>query len=482
MPLARQPGDIVRSPSYLGDMAISSARNRAALLSSREIRSSVDGYSIRYRAPESLGSLDSPSNIVGPYPPVGAAHYGVRGSSIIRRGADGVPSLRTSSYGIRPVHPSENYHRRLLGHYPYYPYSRSYTYRNRSCYPYWGGSSLCVSVGYPAWSVGVSWGCAPSWYGHCGYYRYGNYPYWHPRTVGVSYCYPYYPCFPTTYVAYGCYDPYYGYGGFGTGFGAGFGGYYTGYSRRVTGGDASVLMAQPAEEVEEVVEEAPPETVFVEETAEARATVVPELEPESGEEQFFAKLQPAQLGVVLGMIHLRDGHYHVAAEAFYNASLQAPESRLAKVLVGTSLFTIGEFRYAASFLRSGLDGWERYPLYRWDLRRLYGQDGDYDEHLALLDRWLELRPRDLDGHLTRAFVLFSTGDELAAADSLDLLLSQDSDPQARSIARTLADEIVRRGAGGDREDLARVVAAAADPTGVFLSGLELSDVAAIEME
>ena len=92
----------------------------------------------------------------------------------------------------------------------------------------------------------------------------------------------------------------------------------------------------------------------------AEAVAAQERRPLGGEEAFFASLKPAQLSFAFGFMHFKNRNYDEAAESFYNASLEDPDSRLVKVFLGLSLFSIGEYPYAAEYLRLGLESWPEF--------------------------------------------------------------------------------------------------------------------------
>jgi hypothetical protein len=211
----------------------------------------------------------------------------------------------------------------------------------------------------------------------------------------------------------------------------------------------------------------------------AREVLQERPEPREAEELFFVSLKPAQLSFVLGLLHFRQAHYTEATESFYNASLEDPENRLIKVFLAGSLFAVGEYPFAAEYLRIGLEGWEEFPRYRWSFRSLYGEAEDYERQVALLEKHVELDPREPDGRLVLAFVHFSSGDFQRAAASLDALGSAGMPPADRQLAERLVREIEARRSAP--EEAPAVAPGADDPTARFLSSLSLADVKALEM-
>jgi tetratricopeptide (TPR) repeat protein len=198
------------------------------------------------------------------------------------------------------------------------------------------------------------------------------------------------------------------------------------------------------------------------------------------EEAFYASLKPAQLSFVLGMIDFKSGGYSQATESFYNASLEDPDSRIAKLFVAVSLFSVGEYRFAAEYLRLGLDEWESFSRYRWDLRNLYGNGDDFRSHLALLEEEVALHPSNLDALLVLGFVSFSTGETGKAALALDALRSQSSDPIDQEIAgRYLRGVGAGEGAAPQTDEDESAPPPEEAPVKAFLTSLSLADVPAL---
>jgi tetratricopeptide (TPR) repeat protein len=165
------------------------------------------------------------------------------------------------------------------------------------------------------------------------------------------------------------------------------------------------------------------------------------------QERFFASLRPAQLSFVFGLGHLKAGKYDEATEALYNASIEDPESKLVKVFLGISLFSAGEYGYAAEYLRLGLEEWEAFPGYQWRVQDLYGRPGDFDSHLALLEEETRLNPAHTDAALVLGFLAMHSGDLAKAGNAFDSVRSLSSDGVEQTIARRYIAEIeVRTGA------------------------------------
>jgi tetratricopeptide (TPR) repeat protein len=168
--------------------------------------------------------------------------------------------------------------------------------------------------------------------------------------------------------------------------------------------------------------------------------------PLSNEEAFFASLKPAQLSFAFGFMHMKNGNYDDAAESFYNASLEDPESKLAKVFLGVSLFAVGEYPYAAEYLRIALNEWPEFARYPFNLKSLYGAEQDLASHLKLLRDTIDINPRDENGLLALAFVEFYTEGAPAAGPTFSMLKGFAEDPATLAVAGMYVEEIERRSA------------------------------------
>jgi len=349
-------------------------------------------------------------------------------------------------------------------------------------YPYYGSGGY---YGYPGYGYGYGYYGYP-YYGHCAYPGFGFYGY--PFAFGfgfsVSFGYPYYGYYsPYAYGAY-CYpyagyyygypyrylDHYYDcdfYDGYYVRFGYARASYYaacSGYGYHGYDHHCHHYACSSHGDHEYHVRDCPecyPSgslTVDVDVPDEAITGATPQVEsreisPTGGEgaarplgskEAFLAGLKPAQLSFVMGLEDLRKGNYEEATESLYSASLEDPDSRLVKVFLATSLFSVGEHAYAAEYLRLGLDGWDAFPSYTWDVRGAYGVPGDFDRHLASLEEEVRARPGDADRLLVLGFLKMHSGQPEGAASAFDSLGAVSTDPVDDALASRYVAEIEDR--------------------------------------
>jgi tetratricopeptide (TPR) repeat protein len=374
------------------------------------------------------------------------------------------------------------------GYYPYYGYGYPY-------YPYYAGSGFGFYYGYPyGFGFSVSFGY-PYW-PYYGYPYYGSYGHCYPY-VGYYYGYPY------RYLNYyDCdfYDGYY------VRFGYARSSYYVacsgygshGYDHHCHHHDCSshgdhtyhvrdCPECYPSGYVThdvEVPDEALQGTTEVESreiappAAGEAAAVQPTERPLEPKEAFLASLKPAQLSFVLGLDDFRKGNYEEATESLYSASLEDPESRLVKIFLATSLFSIGEHGYAAEYLRLGLDGWDAFPAYEWDVRGAYGVPGDFDRQLAALEEEVRMRPGDPDRLLVLGFIQTHSGQTEKAAGAFESLRALSTDPADQALASRYASELEERNGTFPREpsEAARLAADEEPSVRRFLASHSAADV------
>jgi len=432
------------------------------------------------------------------------------------------------------------------GYSGYYPYWGGGCWNGFSVsvgfgYPYCGwGLGWGWSGG---WGVGVSFGFGYPYYGYgygypyYGYgYGYGNgygYPYWRYPYYGYPYhsvyvAYPYigyYYSYPYPYLA--SYDDYYDcsfYDTYSVRFGACRASYYeecSGYGCHdyschhchlcdcaehghhyyhvrdcplcyPGGGDSYVYhdvdvpdVAAPAPEraqgsLPAVERTGPPAGSATAVASEAKAQV--ETLPVEREEAFYSSLRPAQLSFALGLVHWQHGEYDNAVESFYSSSIEDPSSRLCKLFLGTSLFTVGEYPFAAEYLRLALQDWEAFPSYEWNIVRLYPNPKDFQEQVALLDGEVRLNPSNNDALLTLGVLRFHSGDVPGAARAFEALRSLSRDPLDQDITARYVREIERREGvtpAAGAADVALAMNAEDEAVQTFLDSMMLRDVPAL---
>lgn len=329
---------------------------------------------------------------------------------------------------------------------------------NGGCWGGWGG------WGYGGW--GYPWySCySPAFYGYYGY----GYPYGLSFGFSFGYGYPYYNCYypryrywPRYYAGY----PYYGdYCSYPTP-------YYDDYPYVYRDVEVPDYVTAPTalERRLPVAETVVPEDALA---------PVPTLD---GEEAFYASLKPAQLSFVLGLHAMEGGEYDQATESFFNASVEDPDSRLVKVFLATSLFSVGEYHYAAEYLRLSLETWDEFPSYDWNVRGLYGSEKDFEAHLALLERHTALDPGDIDAQIVLGFIAMSSGEAEKAGAAFDAVRTLSTDPVELDLASRYLGELEDRSGAFPRSDDERFdLAVREDPAiQAFLAGHAPKDVPAL---
>jgi len=293
----------------------------------------------------------------------------------------------TSSYGGRYLHSSAypGYAYPGYGCYPYYSsyYCHPYYYYPGYCSPYYGFS---FAFGFPYWSFYYSG--YPYYYSPYYYHRY-------PYSYGVYVGYPDSP----TYVE----NNYY---------------YDTDSTSQKPAEESAV--AAPADEGKSKPRPAERTTPADDITPIPAAEMVPAPAPE----QPPAASQAAQLALA-GLSEFRSGLYSEAAESLFAASQAQPRSNELKVYLAQALFAIGEYSFAADYLRQAFEERPDLASRPFPLSRLYAPaeagEKDLDLHYGMLVDRVQLYPSEANELLLLGFVQLNTGRTQEAAATFSAL-------------------------------------------------------------
>ena len=207
----------------------------------------------------------------------------------------------------------------------------------------------------------------------------------------------------------------------------------------------------------------------------APAEPAPEPAKEGGETGSVEGLRPAQLNFWLGLESLRQGKYNDGAESLYNALLEDPGNGVIKVILAESLFAIGEYRYAARYLREALVDWEEFTLYQWSPAALYSNAEDFPARLQLLEKEAAENPENLDLQLVLGYERFVHGDADGARGIFGTLSTSAPDEPTRKLSTRFLGRIESLSTGEN------VAPPPGNPTGRFLKSLSLEDLRALNM-
>ena len=156
-----------------------------------------------------------------------------------------------------------------------------------------------------------------------------------------------------------------------------------------------------------------------------------------------------------GMLSFELGNYEEAGDRFYQASLDAPNNRMNRLMLGISLFGFGEYAYSAEYLRSSIDGWDSFLLYDWDLKKLYKREAELEQLKKTLDVAVQEDPSNEDVRFVQGFVRFYSGDLDGAVVSFEALSDiQGAESLGHSITRRYQRALaMRRGESIDTREL-----------------------------
>ncbi len=173
--------------------------------------------------------------------------------------------------------------------------------------------------------------------------------------------------------------------------------------------------------------------------------------PAADDEAFLQSLNPSELAFVTGLVSFRGGEYEQAAQAWYNATLKAPDAVAPRMFLAVGLFALGEYQRAAEYLRDGVKRNPDVAAYRWDVRRFYGKTNaaGLESHMKTLDSYIELYPNQADAYLVRGFILSGTENTEGAARAFETARTIDrgdvaADAFAKNVrerTKTMYDEL-----------------------------------------
>ncbi len=362
--------------------------------------------------------------------PSARAADGYRGGIYISRSYDPY-ILRhypyTSSYRF-PYYPRYSYYPYYSHHYPYYhnfyhhcryvyPYHYYYPSYWRRHYPW----SISLGLGFPFWSF--YWASYPYYYD--GWW--GSYPY----SGGVYVSYP--QDTSDTYVYYNTYNNYYS----------------TPPATGETSGDAQARILPSREdeplaasEREQLLEQIAP--LPKAEPAEEGESVLPAGKGLQAGDTEGSAVQTA----LAGLDAFRSGQYEKAADKLFTATQEDPSSEILKIYLAESLFSIGEYRFSADYLRQALSARKDLALQSFEPSRLYAATSegkaDFESHLALLKEHVRLKPYDTDALLLLGFIQLQSGDLMGAGTSFIALKESAADSSDKEIANQFLEVIHRQ--------------------------------------
>jgi len=284
------------------------------------------------------------------------------------------------------------------------------------------GISVGLSVGLGCYWGGwydscYPWGWSAPWYG-CGYW--GSWWWWWNWS-----CYPYAACY---WYGYGWW-PYRSFGWWGPNC------YSWYYTPPVYYSTVIYQYAEPAQQVAQVVEEAPAqvgEGVAV--ADQARLDRLLRSGPDSA-----ARASGQYL--TLGDRAFREGRYADAVHFYARAVEFAPDEAVLYLVLSDGLFATGDYHYGAFALRKALELDPTLATAAIDKHEFYDDPREFDEQLAQLESYLIDRPGDDDARLMLAANYLFGGRPAAAVDLLgdpssDRLLD---DPAAALILQAARD-------------------------------------------
>ncbi len=151
----------------------------------------------------------------------------------------------------------------------------------------------------------------------------------------------------------------------------------------------------------------------------------------------------------MGYLSFQEGNFEDASDYFYNASLAEEGGAHSRVSLTLSLIALGEYEYAAKFLKQAIEMDPQVIGTQVDIAGMYGtsQAGKLGEDRQLLEQKATLDPNNSDIQLLQAYIALNT-DNLESAGSAALRLKDAADQNHdRQLADQLLNEVESRQQG-----------------------------------
>ena len=126
-----------------------------------------------------------------------------------------------------------------------------------------------------------------------------------------------------------------------------------------------------------------------------------------------------------GRRQLKEGEYHLAAEALLDAVLGAPEEGVPKLLFGHANFAIGDYDYAAYAITRAMDGIDDLEAVPLRVTDVYRDSGEFDRLLYKLHDHVRKHAFDAEAHFLMGYFRYFAGKHDSALRSLNEALQFD---------------------------------------------------------
>ncbi|HEX6811209.1 MAG TPA: tetratricopeptide repeat protein [Planctomycetota bacterium] len=118
--------------------------------------------------------------------------------------------------------------------------------------------------------------------------------------------------------------------------------------------------------------------------------------------------------VELGDYYFKAGRFPEAVEAYGKARSYAPDDASVHFVMADAVFATGDYHFAAFLIAEGLRLDPGLATAETDKRLSYGDPKVFDEQMAALDRYLDIKLYDAQAHLVRGYNLRFSGKSDAA--------------------------------------------------------------------
>ncbi len=121
------------------------------------------------------------------------------------------------------------------------------------------------------------------------------------------------------------------------------------------------------------------------------------------------------------------GGFEDAANSFLQVAMADPENIDALLAYAIACFATGDYPASASAIRRGVIGFPSVVNTRFDVRDRYGDASVFEQHLAILEQYVQSRPDDVDGWVVMGFVRHFTGQREISHNTFEMVKRMSSD-------------------------------------------------------
>lgn len=128
-----------------------------------------------------------------------------------------------------------------------------------------------------------------------------------------------------------------------------------------------------------------------------------------------------------GVESFANGGFEDAANAFLRVAMADPQNIDALLAYAIACFAVGDYPASASAIRRGVIAFPSVVDSQFDVRDRYGDASAYEQHLAILEQFVQSEPDSVDGWVVMGFVRHFTGQREISHNTFQMVKSMSAD-------------------------------------------------------